>query len=307
MRKQFTPEGSLIGTYSNNESLSSPERLEKAMHDGTILEARTTLCDSEQNLFVELGDSIGMIPKHEALYTADGTIKDIAILTRVGKSVCFKIQNIINDENGKKFILSRRAAQLECIEQYISKLVPGDIIPAKITHLESFGAFVDIGCGVISMLPIDCMSVSRISHPRDRFVLGQFIKVIVKTRMDEYGRLTLSHKELLGTWEQNSASFSPGTTVIGIVRTIESYGVFIELTPNLAGLAEYREGVCVGNHVAVYIKSIIPEKMKIKLVIVDSGKPENIIQPVKYFVNSNSIKHWAYSPHRCDKVIETVF
>lgn len=186
-------------------------------------------------------------------------------------------------------------------------MLPGDIIPARVTHLESFGAFVDIGCGVISMLPIDCMSVSRITHPRDRFVIGQNIKVIVKTSMDEYGRLTLSHKELLGTWEENSADFNPGTTVSGIVRTIESYGVFVELTPNLAGLAEYREGVCVGNHVAVYIKSIIPEKMKIKLVIVDSGKPERNDKPIKYFVDSTRIEHWPYSPDGCDKVIETVF
>lgn len=308
MRKQFNPEGSLIGTHSNSESICTLERLENAMRDGLILEARTILCDSEQNLFVELGPYKGIIPKNETLYSADGCIKDIAILTRVGKPVCFKIiESIVDGQGGKSFILSRKAAQEECIEKYISRLNPGDIVPARVTHLENFGAFVDIGCGVISMLPIDCMSISRITHPRDRFEVGQYIKVIVKTRMDDYGRVTLSHKELLGTWEENAALFSQGITVAGIVRTIESYGVFVELTPNLAGLAEYREGVCVGNHVAVYIKSIIPEKMKIKLVIVDSGKPEKITGQIKYFIDSNHIDQWNYSPEGCDKIIESVF
>ena len=48
------------------------------------------------------------------------------------------------------------------MEHYISKLIPGDIIPARITHLEAFGAFADIGCGIVSLLPIDTISVSRI-------------------------------------------------------------------------------------------------------------------------------------------------
>ena len=41
----------------------------------------------------------------------------------------------------------------------------------------------------------------------------------------------------------------------GVVRSVESYGIFVELTPNLAGLAEPREGVRVGQHAGVYIKS----------------------------------------------------
>ena len=88
----------------------------------------------------------------------------------------------------------------------------GDIIDAKVTHLESFGAFCDIGCGNIALLPIDAISVSRISHPKDRFTVGDSIKVIIKS-IAEDGKITLSHKELLGTWEENAAMFAPGQTV----------------------------------------------------------------------------------------------
>ena len=76
-------------------------------------------------------------------------------------------------------------------------------------------------------------------------------------------RISLSHKELLGTWEENAAFFNAGDTVEGIVRGIEPYGVFVELTPNLSGLSEPRDGLREGERVCVYIKSIIPEKMKI--------------------------------------------
>lgn len=68
--------------------------------------------------------------------------------------------------------------------------------------------------------------------------------------MDPAGRVSLSHKELLGTWEENAALFSPGETVSATVRSVESYGIFVELTPNLAGLAEPKAGVRAGSRPA---------------------------------------------------------
>ena len=60
--------------------------------------------------------------------------------------------------------------------------------------------------------------------------------------------------------------------VPGLVRETEKSknGIFIELKPNLVGLAEYKEDIIYGNNVNVYIKKIIPEKKKIKLIIVDN-------------------------------------
>ena len=58
------------------------------------------------------------------------------------------------------------------------------------------------------------------------------------------------------------------------MRSEEHYGAFVELTPNLAGLAESRDGVEAGQQASVYIKSIIPEKMKIKLILVDAFAAE---------------------------------
>ncbi len=45
-------------------------------------------------------------------------------------------------------------------------------------------------------------------------------------------------------------------------------GIFIELKPNLVGLAEYKDGIQYGENVSVYIKKIIPEKKKVKLLII---------------------------------------
>lgn len=304
---EFRPEGCLYDSPSNQRYISSAEGLAEAMERGIILEAKAILCTGSHDLIVELPCARGIIPREEgAIGIAEGKTRDIALISRVNKIVCFKVTELELTENGElEAKLSRKAAQKECEKNFVSKLESGDIIDARISHMEKFGSFVDIGCGIPSLVPIDTMSVSRISHPTDRFRAGQLIKVVVKSV--ENGRIFLTHKELLGTWEENAEKFKAGETVPGVVRSIENYGVFVELTPNLAGLAESKEGISVGQSVSVYIKAIIPEKMKVKLIIVDICGEYAPPKEIEYFINSDHIDHWKYSTENSDKNISTSF
>lgn len=292
------------------------------MDTGAIIEGTVLLCDSDFNLHVDfpaLPGVRGIIPREEAVWSHDGEpAKDIAILTRVGKTIACKVTGLEQQENGGTTVhLSRRLAQAECAARFLNTLVPGDIIRAKVTHLENFGAFVDIGCGIPSLLSVDTISVSRISHPRDRLYNGQLIWAVVRSIDRGTGRIFVSTRELLGTWEQNAARFTPGQTVAGIVRSVEEYGVFVELAPNLAGLAEVRdcdrEAVhsLVGRTAAVFIKSIIPERMKIKLVLIDAHRGDPVPLPrLHYFIRGDEVEHidrWIYSPAGARKRVETVF
>ncbi len=308
---RYVPEGCAMNSDACDRIITTREDLQTAAECGAVVEACAQVCDcSSLCLHVPLpGDVHGVIPKSEAGFLPDGgELKDIALITRVGKPVQFKITEIYENEKGQTTAtLSRRAAQVECWENYLSGLIPGDIIPAKITHIEPFGAFCDVGGGIISLLTIDRISVSRISSPADRFSPGDCIETVIAS--NEGGRIYLSHRELLGTWEENAAEFEAGQTVTGIIRSAEDYGVFIELTPNLAGLAESFSGACPGDLCSVYIKSIIPERMKVKLVLIDTcGKAG--LTPLRYYVDTTRVKHigrWLYSPEGCRKTVETVF
>ena len=300
----FYPEG--LKT-ENKRSIITTAILAEAKVQQTVLEAPVIMCDAAHNLIVNLGCMRGVIPRQEgALGIDNGTTRDIALISRVGKSVSFVVTGFSEDKNGKPFaLLSRKIAQKLCLDHILKNKTVGDIIDAKITHFESFGAFCDIGCGNIALLPIDAISVSRISHPKDRFHLGENIKTVIKNIAPD-GKITLSHKELLGTWEENACLFSAGQTVTGVVRSVEDYGIFVEITPNLAGLAEPRANVLPGQQASVYIKSIIPEKMKIKLIIIDSF--EGSYSPeIKYFYDGDNIEEWDYSPTICTKHISTRF
>lgn len=309
---KYLPEGALISSDTNSYYLSSVKMLEKAMTDNIILEARAISCSAENlDLTVDLGCAVGIIPKQLAAMTDNGeNPRDIAVITRVGRPICFTVESIRDDGGKKTAILSRKRAQQMCQREKISRLVPGDITSAAVTHLEPFGAFVDIGCGIVSLMSVDCISVSRISHPKDRLSKGDFIKAVVKSVDPETGRVYMTLREMLGTWEENAAKFDIGSTVVGKIRSIEDYGIFVELSPNLAGLAERREGIALGDCCAVYIKNMIKERMKVKLSIIDSYAADPPKTPLKYFIDTENTKHlsyWRYSPEGCPKIIESVF
>ena len=309
MQNSFVPEGRLYGTAENTGYIRNEAGLRLAHQTGKTLEGIVTSCSKDLDLTLDLGVITGVIPYNETVYSPDGgPVKDIAVITRVGKPVCFKIKDIIENGETKRAVLSRADAQRECTEDYISYLQPGDVINCRVTHTEKFGAFADVGCGITALLPIDCISVSRISHSQDRLRAGDDIKCVVSRIEKDPFRMFLTLKELLGTWEENAAQFMPGQTVRGVVRGIEPYGIFIELSPNLSGLSEYRDDVEPGDEVAVYIKSVDPKKMKVKLVIV--GKQgRSHPSPLKYYVPENvtHVYRFIYSTPVSSKLTETDF
>ncbi|MBQ9773192.1 MAG: 30S ribosomal protein S1 [Clostridia bacterium] len=317
MNDWYLPEGGYLETAANKEATASLAGLERAMQEERVVEGIATLCDENMRLHVSLGCAKGYIEAEEAVYCrADEARKDIAVISRVGKPVACVVTGI-EMRNGAPYVhLSRRLAQQACMKKYLAQMREGDLVGARVTHLEPFGAFLDVGCGVSSLLSVDCISVSRISHPRDRLRVGQTLTVAVKSIRRDTERIYVTLRELLGTWEENAAAFEAGQTVTGVVRSVESYGVFIELAPNLAGLAEVRPEQAqelrarIGQPVAVYIKSILPERMKVKLVLIDCCTVGAAPMPWRLFVDPTTTKHlshWRYSPAACRRCVETVF
>ena len=302
----YLPEGFRLNTPENRR-VNTPAAMDQAAEEEQILEGIVTRCDCAHNLVVDCNGITGLIPHSEAaLGLSSGRTREIALLSRVGKPVCFQV---IGEGDGQ-YLFSRARVQQKALNYLMENLLPGDVICARVTHLEPFGAFVDIGCGLTSLVGIEHISVSRIAHPAERFYPGQWIHVAVRGVDPSMGRVHLTHRELLGTWLENARRFSPGETVSGVVRGNEDYGVFVELSPNLSGLAERKEGVASGDGVSVYIKSILPEKMKVKLILIDKLEkaPSTLIRPEDYQITQGRLQHFLYSPPGKEgRLTETVF
>ena len=144
------------------------------------------------------------------------------------------------------------------------------IVGGTVTGIQPYGAFIKMDNGIDGLVFIEDLSVARIKSPEERVKVGQKIKCMVKSVDENTGRVSLSYKNCLGTWDDNIKSFKEGMTVKGIVRDTEKNknGIFIELTPNLVGMTEYTRELKYGETVDVCIKKILPEKKKIKLIVV---------------------------------------
>ena len=150
------------------------------------------------------------------------------------------------------------------------KVEQGQIVGGTVTGIRPYGAFIKMDNGIDGLVFIEDLSVARIKSPEERVKVGQKIKCMVKSVDENTGRVSLSYKNCLGTWDDNIKSFKEGMTVKGIVRDTEKNknGIFIELTPNLVGMTEYTRELKYGETVDVCIKKILPEKKKIKLIVV---------------------------------------
>ena len=149
-------------------------------------------------------------------------------------------------------------------------LKSGDIVVGIVKNIRPFGAFIEIGGGIVGLLHIEDISVSRIKSPEERLYVGQKIKVMIKSIDSDKERICLTHKELLGNWEENVKELEEKTIVEGIIKEADKYknGIFVELKPNLVAMAEYQDGLKYGQKVKVLIKKIIKAKKKIKVVII---------------------------------------
>lgn len=264
--QRFSPEG-----WEENFRPMSKDYLNKAMQTGSIMQGVVKKCDSNYNLHIDFGNNVtGIIPREEveAINVDEtGFPKPNICMSKVNQYVQFKVKDI-NEKD--KYILSRREVGKEALNWMKSELKEGQIVNGIVKSIRPYGVFIEIGGGIVGLLHIEDISVARIKSPLERLKIGQKANFVVKSIDRGNDRILLSYKELLGTWEENVQKFEEGSTVVGIARETEKSknGIFVELTPNLVGLAEYKDGIQYGQDVNVYIKKIIPEKKKVKLVIV---------------------------------------
>ena len=265
---KFIPEG------WNNEitKLDTVEELKGCLENQTTLQGLVKSCDENYNLHINLGKGItGIIPRQEveAINLEETGLPKINLCTgKVHKFVQFRIKDVQDERN---VILSRKQVQQDALNWVKKDLQVGQKVEGIVKNIRPYGAFIEIGGGVVGLAHIEDLSIARIKSPSERLKIGQKVEVVVKSINRDDGKVILSYKETLGTWEENAQKFSQGTRTKGIVRETEKNknGIFIELTPNLVGMSEYEEGLQYGQTVDVYIKKIDTQKRKIKLSIIE--------------------------------------
>ena len=202
-----------------------------------------------------------------------------------GQTLTFKI--IEFRHQGRVIVLSRRALieaeQNKAAGLVRSQLKKGTQLAGKVTRLESFGAFVDLGSGVEGLVHVSEISHRRVGHPEEVLAVGQQVQVEV-LRTKNVGkrrkeRISLSIKALeKDPWEKIKEQFAVGTVVAGKVDGLEDFGAFVELADGVRGLVHVseiadrrishpRELLSPGEEVKVVVLEVDVRRQRLRLSI----------------------------------------
>lgn len=281
-------EGAVYNTSENKKFLNALSQ-GCDINYGVYIEGESTAYVNG-SLLLCFGNNVGVIPDSEmALF--DNAKTGVCL---VGKIVGFYVVSKEENDGITTYNLSRKAQQKMYHSGVIAKLKATDIIDAKVLSVQDKYAFVDIGYGVHSVIQNVDASVVYLPSLKSFFEVGENVKVIVKRAVTEDNmRLYVSHKELLGTWEQNIALLEESGGIMnprkGVVAAVHSFGVFIMLAQNLVALTT-DEGVALSNlsvneKVSVVVKNVNDSLGRIKVYLLHStGRLSDHIEK-KYFLD----------------------
>ena len=227
--------------------------------------------DDSFNMIGIIGKDIkAMIPRDESssIVGDDGLVEEKHIINKKGKILHVCIKDIISNDNNIELIVSKKILELKVRKWMYMHLKPGMKLKGVVVSTNDYAAFVDVGGGVTGILKLENISDILLQKASDMLHVGQRINVIVKKFDRDTGRIELTYKEILGTFEDNISKFKEGDIVDGTIRNRIKSGIFVEIAPNVVGLAEHVNGLEYGQKVLVSIRRIIPEKKKVKLVII---------------------------------------
>lgn len=232
--------------------------LEEHRRSGAITPVRV-LEANKGGLLVQLGNIHGFLPVSQLSpgnyprVTGGDRQKILEKLkTFVGKPFDVKVIDV--DPRDEKLIVSEKAAWEERQGDVLAQYHVNDTIDGIVTALADFGVFVRFPAsdaeGVVvaqsadhyleGLIHISELSWKRVEHPRDIVKIGERVRCQIINI--EGSKIFLSLKRLTDDpWITAAERYRVGQRVEGKVVKVQPFGLFIELDPEIHGLAHVSE------------------------------------------------------------------
>jgi ribosomal protein S1 len=272
---------SLVGKDGDLNLLSIKEAKAIAaweeMEVGSLAKATCTGMN-KGGLELKIGSVSAFMP---ASQIAIGRVDDLAAYA--GQAMVCEVTEI--DRGRKRIVLSRRKVlEVEAAakrEKALGTLSPGSVLRGKVTRLENYGAFVDIG-GIEGLMHVSNISHKRLGHPEEALTVGQDVEVQVLEITDGGKRISLGMKQLeTDPWDGFAERHVEDSIITGTVQRLTDFGAFIELEPGVDGLLHVSQMgtgrvrtasdvLSMGEEVAVRIQKIDTGARRISLSRLDS-------------------------------------
>jgi len=230
-------DGMVILSKQKAERVQGWERISKDFNEGDTIEG-TVFKKVKGGFMVNIGLD-AFLPASLAVLKEFGGPNGL-----VGRKMMFKIVKI--NRPRKNVVLSRKDYLNEEREkskkETIETLEKGATIKGVVKNITDFGAFIDIGGGVIGLLHITDISWGRISHPSEVVQIGEELELIILGFDKVTMKISLGLKQKThNPWNDVDTKYPIGTKVMGKVVNLMPYGAFVELEKGIEGLVHISE------------------------------------------------------------------
>jgi small subunit ribosomal protein S1 len=206
----------------------------------------------------------------------------------IGRSMTFHI--VEYGEGGKNIVVSRKPildqekrVRKEALKETLKE---GAKIRGKVTSIQKFGAFVDIG-GVEGLLPVSEIAWTRTEKVGDILSVGQEVEVIIIKLDWDNDRYSFSLKDTLpNPWDRVEETYPIGSFHTGTVARLTNFGAFVTLKDGVDGLIHIskitstrrinhpREALKEGQIVEVQVEAVDRSQRRFSLASADLRRSE---------------------------------
>jgi len=180
----------------------------------------------------------------------------------------------------------------------------GSIMEGKVTGITKYGAFVEVEAGIEGLIHIgDITWDEKTKDSIQTLKKGQVVKYVILDVNRETQRISCGLKQLTeNPFETIKKKYPVGVIITGKIKSIVSFGIFVELEPGYEGLvhvSQIPDGKNIkledvyraGETIKAVVLKIEPDTKKISLSIKDFDKALEKEEMSRYLKQDDSPSH----------------
>lgn len=227
--------------------------------------------------FIDLGGIDGLLHITDITWKR---IKHPGELLKVGQEL--EVQVLKFDRNTNRVSLGLKQLNEDPWLSILAKYTKGSRLKGIVTNVSDYGCFVEIENGIEGLVHISEMDwANKNINPNKVVLLGTEIEVTIINIDEKRRRISLGLKQCKDNpWEEFSKKYKKSTEIIGKIKSITDFGIFVGLDGNIDGLIHLSDLVwdenkqqealkkySKGETITTYILGIDPKKERISLGI----------------------------------------
>ncbi len=216
------------------ESESSAERdamLEKITEGAIVKGVVKNLTD--YGAFLDLGGIDGLLHITDMAWKR---VKDPGEIVSIGAEIDVKVLKFDRERN--RVSLGLKQMGEDPWTDLTRRLPEGSRLRGKVTNIADYGCFVELEEGVEGLVHVSEMDwTNKNVHPSKIVHIGDEVDIVILDIDQERRRISLGMKQCQpNPWEQFAATYNKGDKVVGTIKSITDFGIFIGLEGGIDGL-----------------------------------------------------------------------